>query len=65
MSVVKLLSRIDAPDTTQGESTNGKDNVHDHTYGIKDPLTQFALLLSALVSRMQVQRLFRPRTHPS
>jgi class 3 adenylate cyclase len=45
MSVVKLLSRIVAPATD-------KDAVelHDHTYGItSDPLTQFAVVLSALI----------------
>ena len=51
MSVVKLLSRIDAQDLKQANSSrsDGKDEVCDHTYGITDPLTQFALLLSALV----------------
>ena len=51
MSVSKLLSRIVAPDL--GESTDGKDlasSLHDHTYGItSDPLTQFAVVLSALI----------------
>jgi class 3 adenylate cyclase len=50
MSVVKLLSRIVAPDI--GEET-GKDmasTLHDHTYGItSDPLTQFACVFSALI----------------
>jgi class 3 adenylate cyclase len=50
MSVVKLLSRIIAPDI--GEET-GKDmasTLHDHTYGItSDPLTQFAGVFSALI----------------
>jgi class 3 adenylate cyclase len=50
MSVVKLLSRIVAPDI--GEET-GKDmasTLHDHTYGItSDPLTQFAGVFSALI----------------
>jgi class 3 adenylate cyclase len=50
MSVVKLLSRIVAPDLQQA---NGKDmgsTLHDHTYGItSDPLTQFACVFSALI----------------
>jgi hypothetical protein len=52
MSVVKLLSRIVAPDnleTTSNENDAAKD-LHDHTYGItSDPLTQFAVILSALI----------------
>jgi hypothetical protein len=51
MSVVKLLSRIVAPDI--GEEQMGKDMasaLHDHTYGItSDPLTQFACVFSALI----------------
>jgi hypothetical protein len=54
MSVVKLLSRIVAPDEVFQEQ--GDDNshihsrLHDHTYGItSDPLTQFACVLSALI----------------
>jgi class 3 adenylate cyclase len=50
VSVVKLLSRIVAPDI--GEET-GKDiasALHDNTYGItSDPLTQFACVFSALI----------------
>jgi class 3 adenylate cyclase len=50
MSVVKLLSRIVAPDI--GEET-GKDMIstlHDHTYGItSDALTQFACVFAALI----------------
>jgi len=59
MSVVKLLSRIVAPDgdyeedTTVNEKTLMKSiasKMHDHTYGItSDPLTQFAVVLSALM----------------
>ena len=49
MSVNKLLKRITAPgqDTTnQGASKT----LHDNTYGIaSDPLTQFAVVLSALI----------------
>jgi hypothetical protein len=48
MSVVKLLSRIVAPNI----NFDGQDvaaTLHDHTYGItSDPLTQFAVVLSAL-----------------
>ncbi|CAJ1964566.1 unnamed protein product [Cylindrotheca closterium] len=45
MSVMKLLSRIVAPDIEGDES-----QLHDHTYGItSDPLTQFAVVLSALL----------------
>jgi 3'5'-cyclic nucleotide phosphodiesterase len=53
MSVSKLLSRIVAP---QIESQMSDDEaqrqatLHDHTYGItSDPLTQFAVVLSALI----------------
>ena len=51
MSVLKLLSRIVAPDlrhnTRQGPTASRK---HDHTYGItSDPLTQFACAFSALI----------------
>ncbi len=45
MSVVKLLSRIVAPDVENMTGT-----LHDHTYGItSDPLTRFAVVLSALI----------------
>ena len=60
MSVVKLLSRIVAPPDLdlEGENvTNEKKRIksiasklHDHTYGItSDPLTQFAVVLAALI----------------
>lgn len=60
MSVVKLLSRIVAPDIDYPEesaiSSERKRNqmlaakLHDHTYGItSDPLTQFAVVFSALI----------------
>ena len=50
MSVNKLLSRIVAPDIALNGSGDLELKLHDHTYGItSDPLTQFALLLSALV----------------
>jgi hypothetical protein len=52
MSVVKLLSRIVAPDIDQfSESADGMaSSLHDHTYGItSDPLTQFACVFSALI----------------
>jgi hypothetical protein len=47
MSVSKLLSRIVAPDNDFGKN---EIDLHDHTYGItSDPLTQFAVVLSALI----------------
>jgi class 3 adenylate cyclase len=53
MSVVKLLSRIVAPDIGEETGQTGKDmasTLHDHTYGItSDPLTQFAGVFSALI----------------
>jgi len=58
MSVTKLLSRIVAPSDIIGdfefESEDDDDKMastlHDHTYGItSDPLTQFAVVLSALI----------------
>jgi hypothetical protein len=49
MSVSKLLSRIVAPDIDV-DGDNVASNLHDHTYGItSDPLTQFAVVISALV----------------
>ncbi|CAB9507971.1 Receptor-type guanylate cyclase gcy [Seminavis robusta] len=51
MSVVKLLSRIVAPKavSSDGEGDFNKE-LHDHTYGIaSDPLTQFAVVMSALM----------------
>ncbi|CAB9500133.1 Receptor-type guanylate cyclase gcy [Seminavis robusta] len=53
MSVVKLLSRIVAPDDVlenEKEAHEIHSELHDHTYGItSDPLTQFAVVLSALI----------------
>jgi 3'5'-cyclic nucleotide phosphodiesterase len=50
MSVSKLLSRIVAPDIEVDDSDNMASNLHDHTYGItSDPLTQFSVVISALV----------------
>jgi 3'5'-cyclic nucleotide phosphodiesterase len=53
MSVVKLLSRIVAPqqlEETSGEYNDISSTLHDHTYGItSDPLTQFSCVLSALI----------------
>jgi hypothetical protein len=53
MSVVKLLSRIVAPENVEQNDLSNSDigeNLHHLTYGItSDPLTQFAVLLSALV----------------
>ena len=49
MSVSKLLSRIVAPDI-DGTGGDIDHTLHDHTYGItSDPLTQFAVVLSALI----------------
>eukprot|EP00977_Amphora_coffeiformis_P022504 scaffold10917_cov155-Amphora_coffeaeformis.AAC.5 len=45
LSVTKLLSRIVAP----AIDLNDTKTLHDHTYGItSDPLTQFAVVLSAI-----------------
>jgi len=47
MSVVKLLSRIVAPDAS---NITDVKSLHDHTYGItSDPLTQFACVFSGLI----------------
>jgi hypothetical protein len=53
-AVVKMLSRVVAPDEVlssgQDDEHTMQRNLHDHTYGItSDPLTQFAVVLSALV----------------
>jgi hypothetical protein len=48
LSVVKLLKRIFAP--TQNEENTDDEAMHDYTFGItSDPLTQFSVVLSALV----------------
>lgn len=55
MSVTKLLSRIVAPSEFDFEDLHeeGKEEIasslHDHSYGISDPLTQFACVFSALI----------------
>jgi 3'5'-cyclic nucleotide phosphodiesterase len=51
MSVVKLLSRIVAPETDLNfNGGNEASALHDHTYGItSDPLTQFSVIFSALI----------------
>lgn len=51
MSVIKLLSRIVAPSHLPiSGAENSNKNLHDHTYGItSDPLTQLAVILSALI----------------
>jgi 3'5'-cyclic nucleotide phosphodiesterase/Adenylate and Guanylate cyclase catalytic domain len=60
MSVVKLLSRIIAPKDLDFDEAAMKDEkkfmaamgskMHDHTYGItSDPLTQFSVVLAALI----------------
>jgi hypothetical protein len=47
MSVLKLLSRIIAPADLKDDADK---SLHDHTYGItSDPMTQFAVVLSALI----------------
>jgi hypothetical protein len=47
MSVLKLLSRIIAPSDLKNDTDK---TLHDHTYGItSDPMTQFAVVLSALI----------------
>jgi class 3 adenylate cyclase len=49
MSVVKLLSRIVAPDV-DAVNSDLDSTLHDYTYGItSDPLTQFACVFSALI----------------
>jgi class 3 adenylate cyclase len=49
MSVVKLLSRIVAPDV-EAVNSDLESTLHDYTYGItSDPLTQFACVFSALI----------------
>jgi len=51
-SVVKLLSRIVAPDSAGIDETQEgmAASLHDHTYGItSDPLTQLACVYSALI----------------
>lgn len=56
MSVVKLMKRIVAPEKLPSKNTSQSlserhADLHDHTYGItSDPMTQFAVILSALVS---------------
>ena len=55
MSILKLMSRIVAPDNVlrnaDREANDDVDeNLHDYTYGITScPLTQFAVLLSAVI----------------
>jgi hypothetical protein len=49
MSVVKLLSRVVAPNLGHKEDANEK-TLHDYTYGVaSDPLTQLAVVFSALI----------------
>ena len=51
MSVTKLLARIVAPDRSNlGEEKMNERGLYDHTYGItSDPITQFSVILSALI----------------
>ena len=49
MSVVKLLSRIVAPDINYDDE-DAASRLHEYTFGItSDPMTQFAVVLSALI----------------
>ena len=49
MSVNKLLGRIVAPKNENEEQGSDRE-LHDNTYGLtSDPLTQFAIVLSALI----------------
>lgn len=54
MSVMKLLSRIVAPENLTFDKSDSDKKIaatlHDHTYGItSDPLTQFACAFSAII----------------
>lgn len=54
MSVVKLMSRIVAPDFPETDADHDEDQfasmLHDHTFGItSDPMTHFACLFSAII----------------
>ena len=54
MSIMKLLSRIVAPESVYRDSDPDKDDLaaelSDYTYGItNDPLTQFTALLAAVI----------------
>jgi 3'5'-cyclic nucleotide phosphodiesterase len=50
MSVVKLLSRIVAPEEMDDDGEHTASQLHDHTYGItSDPLTCFGCVFSALI----------------
>ena len=65
MSVVKLMSRIVGSEAVHDNAdTDRQADLHDHTYGItSDPLTQFAVILSALVSGTWPIRLFLSSFH--
>lgn len=50
MSVIKLLSRIVAPNEIDCDTDDEAATLHDHTFGItSDPLTQFACAFGALL----------------
>ncbi|GKY95746.1 hypothetical protein MPSEU_000535400 [Mayamaea pseudoterrestris] len=50
MSVVKLLSRIIAPEIESESQDAAHKNLHDHTFGItSDPLTQLGVVMAALI----------------
>jgi 3'5'-cyclic nucleotide phosphodiesterase len=59
MSVSKLLARIIAPkfdDENCPDAAKHEEYLHDHTYGItSDPLTQFSVVLSALIHDLDHQ----------
>jgi 3'5'-cyclic nucleotide phosphodiesterase len=59
MSVSKLLARIVAPtidDEKCPDAAVHEEYLHDHTYGItSDPLTQFSVILSALIHDLDHQ----------
>ena len=64
MSVSKLLARIVAPYINKETLSTAKQQeeliLHDHTYGItSDPLTQFSVVLSALIHDGEYDRFVR------
>ena len=69
MSVSKLLSRIVAPDINANGKVDAKSVLHDYTFGISsDPLTRFAVCVSALIHDGTFLSLFKKnneKTSPS
>lgn len=54
MSVVKLMARVNQADEIDAETADAHD-LHKFTYGItSDPLTQFAVIFSALIHDVDV-----------